>query len=96
MELAKKNDVKVRGYVSCVLGCPYEGDIDPKKVNHVVNKLLSMGCYEVSLGDIIKMVEIARKINKKLSISLLNISCERTIPRKAHKFPPHNNHPTTT
>lgn len=53
MELAKKNDVKVRGYVSCVLGCPYEGDIDPKKVNHVVNKLLSMGCYEVSLGDTI-------------------------------------------
>ncbi len=40
-------------YVSCVLGCPYEGAIDPAKVAHVSEKLLSMGCYEVSLGDTI-------------------------------------------
>ena len=35
MEIAKKNDIKVRGYVSCVMGCPYEGDIDPERVNTV-------------------------------------------------------------
>lgn len=42
------------GYVSCVLGCPYEGpNIDPEKVLHVTKKLLNLGCYEVSLGDTI-------------------------------------------
>jgi len=51
MTAAKKAKVKVRGYVSCVLGCPYEGDIDPKKVALVAEKLYNMGCYEVSLGD---------------------------------------------
>ena len=50
---AKKNDIKVRGYVSCVLGCPYEGDIAPKKVADVAGALYDMGCYEVSLGDTI-------------------------------------------
>ncbi len=48
-----KNDIRVRGYVSCVMGCPYEGDVDPKIVNDVANKLIEMGCYEVSLGDTI-------------------------------------------
>ena len=51
--LALKNDIKVRGYVSCVMGCPYEGEIDPTVVNDVANKLLSLGCYEISLGDTI-------------------------------------------
>lgn len=45
--------MKVRGYVSCVLGCPYEGQIDPKVVASVAHKLYKMGCYEVSLGDTI-------------------------------------------
>ena len=52
-EAAKKEGVKVRGYVSCVVGCPYEGPIDPKKVAEVSVKLLEMGCYEISLGDTI-------------------------------------------
>ena len=51
MEAAKKADIKVRGYVSCVLGCPYEGDIEPEQVALVAEKLLAMGCYEISLGD---------------------------------------------
>jgi len=51
MTAAKAANVKVRGYVSCVLGCPYEGDIEPDKVALVAEKLYSMGCYEVSLGD---------------------------------------------
>lgn len=52
-EAALKANVKVRGYVSCVLGCPYEGDIDPAKVAEVALALDAMGCYEVSLGDTI-------------------------------------------
>lgn len=52
-DLANKNDIKIRGYISCVMGCPYEGDTDPLKVNEITEKLLKLGCYEVSLGDTI-------------------------------------------
>jgi hydroxymethylglutaryl-CoA lyase len=48
---AKAANIPVRGYVSCVVGCPYEGDIAPEKVADVAKKLLDMGCYEISLGD---------------------------------------------
>lgn len=50
---AKKHGIKVRGYVSCVLGCPYEGEVKPEKVAEVAGTLYDMGCYEVSLGDTI-------------------------------------------
>jgi hydroxymethylglutaryl-CoA lyase len=50
---AAVNGVKVRGYVSCVLGCPYEGPIASSAVAEVAKALLEMGCYEVSLGDTI-------------------------------------------
>lgn len=53
VELAKLRGVKVRGYVSCVLGCPYEGDISPLAVRKVAKLLYDMGCYEISLGDTI-------------------------------------------
>lgn len=60
MAAAKANDIPVRGYVSCILGCPYEGPITEEnaeshfaKVKQVTQKLLDMGCYEVSLGDTI-------------------------------------------
>ena len=53
MEAARANDIRVRGYVSCVLGCPYDGAIDPKQVASVAAELFAMGCYEVSLGDTI-------------------------------------------
>lgn len=53
MTAARANNVPVRGYVSCVVGCPYEGDIAPAKVAEVASKLLDMGCYEISLGDTI-------------------------------------------
>ncbi|AWI79426.1 hydroxymethylglutaryl-CoA lyase [Parazoarcus communis] len=52
-EAAQAAGVKVRGYVSCVVGCPYEGDIAPEKVAEVAETLIAMGCYEVSLGDTI-------------------------------------------
>jgi hydroxymethylglutaryl-CoA lyase len=53
MEAAKKNNIPVRGYVSTVLGCPYEGDIAPEQVAKVAKELADMGCYEISLGDTI-------------------------------------------
>ena len=43
----------MRGYVSCVLGCPYEGSIQPAEVTNVAKIMLEMGCYEISLGDTI-------------------------------------------
>ena len=53
MTAAKANDIKVRGYVSCMVDCPYEGAIDPQQVAKVSKRLLDMGCYEVSLGETI-------------------------------------------
>ena len=50
---ARADGVKVRGYVSCVLGCPYEGDIEPQAVVEVARVLWHLGCYEISLGDTI-------------------------------------------
>ncbi len=51
MTLAKENNIKVRGYVSCVMGCPYQGEVAISEVLRVTKALLDMGCYEVSLGD---------------------------------------------
>lgn len=50
---AKDNGIRVRGYVSCVMGCPYEGEISPHKVAEVATALFNMGCDEISLGDTI-------------------------------------------
>ncbi|MFI2811883.1 MULTISPECIES: hydroxymethylglutaryl-CoA lyase [Microbulbifer] len=64
LEQARADGIRVRGYVSCVLGCPYEGDIAPEKVAEVSAALLQMGCYEISLGDTIGVgtPEAARKM----------------------------------
>jgi hydroxymethylglutaryl-CoA lyase len=53
VEHARAAGVRVRGYVSCVVGCPYEGDIDADKVAEVASALSDLGCYEISLGDTI-------------------------------------------
>lgn len=53
LALAKEHDIKVRGYVSCVVDCPYEGATDPKIVAKVARRLYDMGCYEISLGETI-------------------------------------------
>jgi hydroxymethylglutaryl-CoA lyase len=50
---ARDRGVKVRGYVSCVIACPYEGAVAPEQVAHVAQRLADIGCYEVSLGDTI-------------------------------------------
>lgn len=51
--VAKKNKIPVRAYLSCVLGCPYEGEMAPEKVAKLADMLSKMGCYEISLGDTI-------------------------------------------
>ena len=51
--MAKERGIRVRGYVSCVAGCPYQGAVRPEKVAEVSTKLYEMGCYEISLGDTI-------------------------------------------
>ncbi len=53
MTRAKNDGIRVRGYVSCVLGCPYEGEIKPQAVVDVASELWKLGCYEISLGDTI-------------------------------------------
>jgi hydroxymethylglutaryl-CoA lyase len=53
VERAKADGVKVRGYISCVLGCPFDGDVKPSAVANVADMLWELGCYEVSLGDTI-------------------------------------------
>jgi hydroxymethylglutaryl-CoA lyase len=50
---AKSDGIRVRGYISCVLGCPYEGEVDPRKVAQIAEALFAAGAYETSLGDTI-------------------------------------------
>lgn len=52
-EAASSHGIRVRGYVSCTLGCPYEGEISPDAVAEIAGRLVAMGCYEISLGDTI-------------------------------------------
>jgi hydroxymethylglutaryl-CoA lyase len=66
-------DIKVRGYVSCVVGCPYEGAVDPKKAAEVAAALFAMGCHEVSLGDTIG-------VGNPASIQRLIATCTEHIP----------------
>lgn len=53
MAQAKADGIRVRGYVSCVVGCPYQGEVPPAEVARVAKALFDMGCYEISLGDTI-------------------------------------------
>ena len=53
IKTALQEGIRVRGYISCVMGCPYEGDVSNEKVAETAAKLLDLGCYEISLGDTI-------------------------------------------
>ena len=53
IDAARAVDLPVRGYVSCVVECPYDGTVDPDAVARVADRLFAMGCYEISLGDTI-------------------------------------------
>ena len=68
-EAAKVAKVKMRGYISCVTDCPYDGETSPEQVAWVAQKLIDMGCYEISLGDTIGQAT-PEKINKMLDAVL--------------------------
>jgi hydroxymethylglutaryl-CoA lyase len=74
---AAASGVRVRGYISCVLGCPYEGEVDPEKVAEVATALHRMGAYEVSLGDTIgvgtagKTKALVAKVAKEVPVAAL-------------------------
>ena len=53
VEVAKSHSLRIRGYVSCVCGCPYEGQVDPLVVARIAKEMYDMGCYEISLADTI-------------------------------------------
>jgi hydroxymethylglutaryl-CoA lyase len=75
--LAQEKRVKVRGYVSCVLGCPYEGAVPFERVAEVAGQLFKLGCYEISLGDTIgtgtpaKAQEMVYTVAKRVSVNHL-------------------------
>jgi len=69
---AKSAGIPVRGYVSCVVACPYEGEISPQAVLELSKELLSLGCYEISLGDTIG-VGTPKKTARLLSLLLSQI-----------------------
>ena len=58
---AQANGVRVRGYISHVLDCPYEGEVQPGRVSDIAAELLDMVCYEVSLGDTIDPARLCLK-----------------------------------
>ena len=75
-QAAREQNIRVRGYVSCVLGCPYEGKVDPDKVAEVAAKIFELGCYEISLGDTIG-VGTPRKVENMISSVVQHIPLER-------------------
>ena len=84
MEAAARDQIKVRGYVSCVVGCPYEGDISPEQVRDVSQSLLDMGCYEISLGDTIgigtpgEVATLLELLTQTIRASQLAVHCHDT------------------
>jgi hydroxymethylglutaryl-CoA lyase len=73
---AAAHGIRVRGYISCVLGCPYEGEVDPARVAEIASALHAMGAYEVSLGDTIG-TGTAGKTQTLLSLCLEKVPADR-------------------
>jgi len=77
VEAARKQGMRVRGYISCAAGCPYEGEVEPAAVADLAGKLYRMGCYEVSLGDTIgvgtprKIRAVIGAVAKKVPVAKL-------------------------
>ncbi len=84
MEKAISDGIRVRGYISCVVGCPYEGLILPERVLEVGSALLDMGCYEISLGDTIgigtpaRFDELLEVLMQTIPASKLAVHCHDT------------------
>ncbi|XP_045401979.1 hydroxymethylglutaryl-CoA lyase, mitochondrial isoform X3 [Lemur catta] len=81
---ARAAGIPVRGYISCVLGCPYEGKISPAKVAEVSKRMYSMGCYEISLGDTIgvgtpgAMRDMLSAVMHEVPLAALAVHCHDT------------------
>ncbi|KFO31277.1 Putative 3-hydroxymethyl-3-methylglutaryl-CoA lyase 2, partial [Fukomys damarensis] len=81
---ARQMNIPARGYVSCALGCPYEGSITPQKVTEVSKRLYSMGCYEISLGDTTgvgtpgSMKRMLERVMKEIPPAALAVHCHDT------------------
>ena len=84
VEKAQHNNIRIRGYVSCVIACPYDGVISPQQVAKVSQQLIDLGCYEVSLGDTIgvgtanKVREMIEAVKSKVAVDNLAIHCHDT------------------
>ncbi|XP_008961375.2 hydroxymethylglutaryl-CoA lyase, mitochondrial isoform X1 [Pan paniscus] len=84
LKAAQSANISVRGYVSCALGCPYEGKISPAKVAEVTKKFYSMGCYEISLGDTIGvgtpgiMKDMLSAVMQEVPLAALAVHCHDT------------------
>jgi len=76
--------LRVRGYVSCCLGCPYEGEIHPEKVAKIAERLYTTGCYEISLGDTIgvgtpsSMSRLLQEVVKYVPVANIAVHCHDT------------------
>jgi len=83
-EAAVAAGIPVRGYVSCALGCPYEGEISPQAVADVAEQLYDMGCYEISIADTIgvgtpgKMKLLIEAVSRKVPVEKLAVHCHDT------------------
>lgn len=81
---AKQKDIKIRGYVSCAIACPYEGPVAPKAVANVAKQMYNMGCYEISLGDTIgvgtpgTMRAMLEAVLDELPIDAVAVHCHDT------------------
>jgi hydroxymethylglutaryl-CoA lyase len=77
IDAAQQEGLRIRGYISCVLGCPYEGEVDFDTVTMIADKLFERGCYEVSLGDTIgvgtagKARQLVERLARKLPVERL-------------------------
>jgi hydroxymethylglutaryl-CoA lyase len=82
IQKASMANIRVRGYISCVAGCPYQGDVDNKKINEIAQSLLDMGCYEISLGDTIGVA--TPEITERLLTELLKTIAPRKLAMHMH------------
>lgn len=77
LEEAQKNNIQVRGYISCVLGCPYQGHVPVEDVINLAAKMIEMGCFQISLGDTIgagtpvQAKSMVQKVAEKVPVSKL-------------------------
>ncbi len=77
LEEAQKNNIQVRGYISCVLGCPYQGNVPVEDVVNLAAKMIEMGCFQISLGDTIgagtpvQAKTMVQKVVEKVPVSKL-------------------------